>query len=59
MVGTRVEATLLKVVDGDTIKVTLDGRNESVRLTCLDTSSSSAPRSMNTEDSWTSTSATA
>lgn len=40
MVGTRVEVTLLKVVDGDTIKVTLDGRDESVRLTCLDTEES-------------------
>lgn len=41
MIGTQMTARLLKVVDGDTIKVTLDGRNESVRLTCL-----------NTEESW-------
>ena len=40
MAGTRVRARLLKVVDGDTIKVELDGRTESVRLACLDTEES-------------------
>jgi micrococcal nuclease len=40
MAGTRVEARLIKVVDGDTIKVELDGRSESVRLACLDTEES-------------------
>jgi len=40
MPGTRMTARLLKVVDGDTIKVELDGRSESLRLTCLDTEES-------------------
>lgn len=40
MAGTRIAARLIKVVDGDTIKVELDGRTESVRLACLDTEES-------------------
>lgn len=40
MTGTTMMARLLKVVDGDTVKVEVDGHNESVRLTCLDTEES-------------------
>ena len=41
LVGRRITARLAKIVDGNTIKVDLDGRAESVRRACLDT-----------EDSW-------
>lgn len=37
LVGRRITARLVKIVDGGTIKVDLDGRAESVRPACLDT----------------------
>lgn len=41
MAGTRIEnVKLIKVVDGDTVKVELAGKVESLRLTCLDTEES-------------------
>ena len=41
MTGTMINAlALTKVVDGDTIKVMLNGKEESLRLTCLDTEES-------------------
>lgn len=41
MPGTRIEnLRLTKVVDGDTVKVQIDGREESLRLVCLDTEES-------------------
>lgn len=43
MGGTRIEnLKLIKVVDGDTVKVELGGKVESVRLLCLDTEESLA-----------------
>lgn len=43
MPGTRIEdLKLLKVIDGDTVKVELDGEAESLRLACLDTEESIA-----------------
>lgn len=43
MSGTRIEnLKLLSVIDGDTIKVELNGEAESLRLACLDTEESSA-----------------
>jgi micrococcal nuclease len=39
--GTRIEdLRVIEVVDGDTIKVKLDGKEESLRLTCVDTEES-------------------
>jgi micrococcal nuclease len=41
MPGTTIEdLTLTKVVDGDTVKVEIDGKEESLRLCCLDTEES-------------------
>lgn len=41
MAGTMIKGLkLTKVVDGDTIKVELEGKEESLRLTCLDTEES-------------------
>lgn len=41
MTGTTIEGLkLIKVVDGDTIKVELNGEVESLRLCCLDTEES-------------------
>jgi micrococcal nuclease len=41
MKGTRIEnLLLLKVIDGDTVKVEIDGEKESLRLLCLDTEES-------------------
>src|SRR5690606_23267273 len=41
VMGTRIEnLQVTKVVDGDTIKVLLNGKNESLRLTCVDTEES-------------------
>lgn len=38
MAGTRIEhLKLTKVVDGDTLKVEIDGTQETLRLACLDT----------------------
>ncbi len=43
MTGTRIEQVkLTKVVDGDTVKVEIGGKVESLRLTCLDTEESLA-----------------
>ena len=43
MKGTSVEnLKLTKVVDGDTIKVLMDGSEESLRLACLDTEETQA-----------------
>ena len=43
MPGTRIEQVkLTKVVDGDTIKAEVEGKVESLRLTCLDTEESLA-----------------
>ncbi len=43
MSGTRINGLqLLKVIDGDTVKVELDGKPESLRLICLDTEESLA-----------------
>lgn len=43
MPGTRIEQVkLTKVVDGDTIKAEIEGKVESLRLTCLDTEESQA-----------------
>ena len=41
MPGTTIEdLKLTKVVDGDTVKVEIDGKEESLRLCCLDTEES-------------------
>ncbi len=41
MPGTVIEGiNLTKVVDGDTVKVEIDGKEESLRLCCLDTEES-------------------
>lgn len=41
MPGTIIkDLKLVKVVDGDTIKVEIDGRVESLRICCLDTEES-------------------
>jgi micrococcal nuclease len=43
MSGTRIEnLKLLKVIDGDTVKIELNGDTESLRLACLDTEESIA-----------------
>lgn len=38
--GTTVEATVTRVVDGDTLVVDLDGAEEKLRLAALDTEES-------------------
>jgi len=41
MKGTVIKnLNLIKVIDGDTIKVLLENEQESIRLTCLDTEES-------------------
>ena len=41
MTGTTIQGLkLIKVVDGDTVKVELNGKVESLRLCCLDTEES-------------------
>ena len=40
--GTRVEATVVRVVDGDTIRVEVNGSEESLRILSLDTEESRA-----------------
>lgn len=43
MAGTTLEhLKLIKVVDGDTVKVEIDGKTESIRIACLDTEESYA-----------------
>lgn len=43
MAGTTLEQLkLIKVVDGDTVKVEIDGKTESIRIACLDTEESYA-----------------
>jgi micrococcal nuclease len=38
--GTTVETSIVRVVDGDTVAVTIDGREEKLRLSHLDTEES-------------------
>jgi micrococcal nuclease len=38
--GTTVDATIVRVVDGDTVRLQADGREQSVRLLALDTEES-------------------
>lgn len=41
MAGTKIEGLkLIKVIDGDTVKVEIDGKVESLRLVCIDTEES-------------------
>ena len=40
--GTTIEATVVRVVDGDTIRVEVNGKEESLRILSLDTEESNA-----------------
>ena len=43
MKGTRLtELKLIKVIDGDTVRVEINGKSESIRIACLDTEESQA-----------------
>ncbi|TPW17725.1 MAG: nuclease (SNase domain-containing protein), partial [Halothiobacillaceae bacterium] len=43
MAGTTLaNLKLIKVIDGDTIRVEIDGKSESIRIACLDTEESQA-----------------